>query len=196
MVVVLIAITALAGAALAGVYEMTKAPIAAAEKEKQVEAIRTVTPPFDNSPVEEAYKALTAVGDSLIVYPAKKKGVLVGAAVESTTKKGFSGLIRVMVGFNADGSVRDYVVLQHAETPGLGSKMQEWFRNVLKPGQCVIGKDPSNPLKVKKDGGDVDGITAATISSRAFLDAINRAHSAFKPSTYKTDAETSASIHD
>ncbi len=196
MVVVLIAITALAGAALAGVYEMTRVRIAAAEKEKQEEAIRAVTPPFDNSPVKEAYKVRTADGDSLVVFPAKKHGVLVGAAVESITKKGFSGLIRVMVGFNTDGSVRNYMVLQHSETPGLGSKMQEWFSNVLKPGQCVIGKNPVNRLKVKKDGGDVDAITAATISSRAFLDAINRAYSAFKPSRQKTDAETSASIHD
>ena len=73
----------------------------------------------------------------------------------------------------------DYSVLQHAETPGLGAKLQEWFR-ADKNKQSVLGRTiPDGGLKVTKDGGDVDAITAATISSRAFLDAVNRAYSAF-----------------
>ena len=110
-------------------------------------------------------------------------GQVVGAAVESFTNKGFSGEIRVIVGFDTEGKIKDYSVLQHSETPGLGSKMQEWFRTDRNK-QNVIGREVGSGLKVSKDGGDVDAITAATISSRAFLDAINRAYAAFS----QTDA--------
>ena len=94
----------------------------------------------------------------------------------------------MIVGFDAEGKLYNYSVLQHAETPGLGSKMQEWFRTEGTD-RSVLGSDLSQgPLQVKKDGGTVDAITAATISSRAFLDAINRAYSAFSG----TDATTGA----
>ena len=110
----------------------------------------------------------------------KKDGELVGVAVESSTQKGFSGEIKVVVGFDVEGKLLNYSVQQHSETPGLGSKMQEWFRTD-KNNQSVIGRTlTADGLKVTKDGGDVDAITAATISSRAFLDAINRAYSAYK----------------
>ena len=84
------------------------------------------------------------------------------------------------MGFDVEGKLLNYSVQQHSETPGLGSKMQEWFRTD-KNNQSVIGRTlTADGLKVTKDGGDVDAITAATISSRAFLDAINRAYSAYK----------------
>ena len=80
---------------------------------------------------------------------------------------------------HTEGKLCNYSVLQHAETPGLGAKMQEWFRTD-KNKQSIIGRKlDTNGLKVSKDGGDVDAITAATISSRAFLDAVNRAYSAY-----------------
>lgn len=177
-----------AGAILAGVNMYTATPIAIAKAQALQNAIREVVPEFDNIPTEEYYMAPTADGDSLKVYPAKKDGKLVGAAVESNTKKGFSGEIRVIVGFDDNGKLLNYQVLQHAETPGLGAKMQEWFRE-NKNKQNVIGKELSNgELQVTKDGGDIDAITAATITSRAFLNAINRAYSAFAG----TDGTTSA----
>ena len=124
--------------------------------------------------------AATYDGDSLRIYPAKKGDELVGVAVESSTKKGFGGEIKVVVGFDPDGKLINYSVQKHSETPGLGSKMQDWFRTD-KNKQSVIGRTlTEDGLKVSKDGGDVDAITAATISSRAFLDAINRAYSAYK----------------
>ena len=95
----------------------------------------------------------------------------IGAAVETFTNKGFSGNISLMVGILADGTLKNISVLQHAETPGLGSKMTEpTFKD-----QFNGKKADSFNIKVKKDGGDVDAITAATISSRAFCDAVNRA---------------------
>ncbi len=182
-----------AGAILAGVNMYTSGPIAATKAAALEQAIKEVTPEFDNKPTEEAYMAVTADGDSLKIYPATKGGEFVGAAVESNTKKGFSGEIRVIVGFDVNGKLLNYSVLQHAETPGLGAKMQEWFR-MDKNQQNVLGKNLADgPLKVTKDGGDVDAITAATITSRAFLDAVNRAYSAYAASDAHTGATQSSS---
>ncbi len=99
----------------------------------------------------------------------KKRGILVGAAVECSNSTGYGGEIRIIVGFEADGTIRDYRVLKHQETPGLGAKMDEWFRTE-KNNQNIIGKSPiRNKLQVKQDSGDIDAITAATITSRAFF---------------------------
>ena len=180
MLLSLTGICVVAGAILAGVNQMTTEPIAASKAASLEAAINAVTPEFDNKPAEESYMAATYDGDSLRIYPTKKGDELVGVAVESSTKKGFGGEIKVVVGFDPDGKLINYSVQKHSETPGLGSKMQEWFRTD-KNKQSVIGRTlTEDGLKVSKDGGDVDAITAATISSRAFLDAINRAYSAYK----------------
>lgn len=184
MVLVLTGITVLAGAALGYMQKLTAEPIAKATAAKQEEAIKMVAPEFDNSPIAEKYEVTLKDGSVITLFPAKKGGEPVGAAVESFTKSGFGGIIKVMVGFNQDGSVRNYTVLQHAETPGLGSKMQEWFRMDKSSAgdnyQSILGKNPSTDgMKVSKDGGRVDAITAATISSRAFLDAVQRAYEAY-----------------
>ena len=113
----------------------------------------------------------------------------VGAAVESTTG-GFGGDLKVLVGFNPDGKILGYTLLEHAETPGLGAKADKWFQKGEKGD--IIGKDPKEPLTVSKDGGQVDAITASTITSRAFLLAVNNAYNAYK-ATPATDAQTGAS---
>lgn len=187
MLVVLTVITVITGALLGYVYNITKEPIALSKKLKQETAVKDVAPEFDNAPIDEQY-TVTVNDLELKVFPAKKDGKTVGAAVESKTKKGFGGEISIMVGFNADGTIRNYRVLSHSETPGLGSKMEEWFR-ADKGDQSVLGKNPaSDHLTVKKDGGSVDAITAATISSRAFLDAIANAYAAYT----NTDATSGA----
>ena len=183
MVLSLGAITIIAAMLLGGVYALTKDTIADAERKAQVQAISEVAPTFDNNPLDEqfVYVANAGTKDSLniIVYPAKVNGALVGAAVKSVTKNGFSGEIEVMCGFELDGTIRDYKVLKHAETAGLGSKMQEWFRTP-NGSQRIIGLNPGKDnVRVKKDGGQVDAITAATISSRAFLDTLVDAYNAF-----------------
>ena len=181
MLLSLTAICLVAGAVLAGVYEVTKDPIEAAKIAELNAAIKAVTPDFDNDPSAEAYMAVTSEGDSLKIYPAKQGDEFVGVAVESNTKKGFGGEIKVIVGFDQAGKLLNYSVLQHAETPGLGAKMQDWFR-MDKNKQSVLGRSiPDGGLKVTKDDKEngVDAITAATISSRAFLDAINRAYRAY-----------------
>lgn len=183
MVVSLGLITCVAALLLGGVYALTADKIAAAEQQAQVQAISEVAPEFDNNPLDErfVYVANAGTKDSLLieVYPARMGGELVGAAVKSVSMNGFSGEISIMYGFKSDGSVNNYKVLKHAETAGLGSKMQEWFRDG-KDNRSVIGLNPgTDDVRVTKDGGQVDAITAATISSRAFLGALNDAYKAY-----------------
>lgn len=177
MVLSLGVITVVAAAALAGVYTATKAPIEQAKAEKQKAAIGQVLPEisFNNNPADEAAE-ITVNGETVTVFPARQDGEIVGIAVESHDTNGFSGNITVMYGFNPSGDITGYAVMQHAETPGLGSKMEEWFRN---PAHSIIGLNAATSnLTVSKDGGDVDAITAATISSRAFLRALTLANQA------------------
>jgi electron transport complex protein RnfG len=161
-----------ASAALGYVYEFTKEPIELSKLNKKLDAIKTVVPAFTNNPNEEMYKLPIGDGDSLEVYPAKNNGEIVGLAVRTYSKKGFSGQISLAVGFKPDGTIINITVLEQKETPGLGTKMAEpGFKDQFK------GKNPADfTMKVKKDGGKVDAITAATISSRAFCDAIEKAH--------------------
>ncbi|MCM1137277.1 MAG: RnfABCDGE type electron transport complex subunit G [Muribaculum sp.] len=180
MVLSLGIITIVAAALLAGVYSLTEKPIKEAALNKQIEAISAVTPEFNNDPVAEAVD-ITPAGEStpVKVFLAKKDGQLVGAAVESYSSQGFSGEIRLIYGFDGEGTITGFEVMSHAETPGLGAKMGEWFKSP-EGNRSVIGLNPASAnLTVKKDGGDVDAITAATITSRAFLDALTRASAAY-----------------
>ncbi|MDR1003646.1 MAG: RnfABCDGE type electron transport complex subunit G [Prevotellaceae bacterium] len=180
MLLVLTGVTAVSVALLAVVNELTKAPIAAANAKALNEALRVVLPEFDNTPAAESDTIRTADSQgkahTFIVYPAKKGDTKVGAAVEATSL-GFGGDMKVLVGFDAYGNIVDYSLLSHAETPGLGSKAADWF----KQGKGDIkGLNPGNdPLAVTKDGGQIDAITASTITSRAFLRAVNDAYSAY-----------------
>lgn len=179
MVLVLFLVAAIAAATLAFVYQATKGPIEAAKLKKKKEAIGKVVPKFENDPIEDMYKAAIGGGDSLEVYPANdKSGNPVGYAVRANTKKGFSGEFWIMVGFKADGTIHNTSVLEHKETPGLGDKMEkkkaDWSNK-------VNGMDPaSGKVKIKQDGGEIDAITASTITSRAFCDAIDRAYQAYQ----------------
>ena len=173
-------ITIASGALLGWVYSITKEPIALQAAAQQQAAIAEVAPAFDNNP--EADKWETEInGVPFTVYPAYDDGKLVGAAVKGSSMNGFAGEITVMCGFEADGTVKDYRVLQQAETPGLGTKMEPWFRDPA-GARSVIGKNPaSTSFFVTKDsGGEIDGITAATISSRAFLETMRNAYEAYR----------------
>ena len=175
---------------LAQVNKMTAKPIAEAKALKLQTAIGQVVPEFDNDPVAESYMIANEGGDSLLVYPATKGGEVVGFAISSSAN-GFAGEIQIMVGFDMDDKVVNYKILQHAETPGLGSKMGDWFKDIESNSKSIIGRDMSlGALAVKNDGGDIDAITASTITSRAFLKAVNKAFSAY--SGTKTDSYSGA----
>lgn len=182
MVLTLFVVTFVVAVILGFVYDLTKDAIEEAKLKAQSEAIEKVLPDFDE--LGESFKvAIPASEDSLEVFPAYIGGEMVGVAVKTFTNKGFSGFISVMAGIDNSGNLFGYEVLEHAETPGLGSKMNDWFRNAEKPNQNVIGKNPqSYKFEVSKDGGDIDAITASTITSRAFLDALNRAFEAYNNS--------------
>lgn len=170
---------------LAGLNLMTQQPIAQAQVKAKVEAIAQVTPKFDNNPYEERFRILVAGDkDSVTVYPARNGEEVVGYAIETYTNAGFNGHISVMLGLDKEAKVVDFSVLEIGETPGLGSKISEWFHAPSKGTgiQDIRGLELGTkaPLKVVQDGGEVDAITAATISSRAFLDAINRGYEAYK----------------
>ena len=176
MLLCLFAITFVASALLGGAFVLTYEPIEAAKKNEINAAIARVVPTFDNTPSEEAIER-EIDGKKVKIYPALQGGAPVGYAIEASTSKGFSGTIVLMVGFLPDGSVCNTAVVSHAETPGLGDKMDQKKSNFSLQ---FNGKNPDSfALSVKKDGGDVDAITAATISSRAFCDAVALAHKAF-----------------
>jgi len=107
------------------------------------------------------------------------QGQDLGAAVESTSQ-GFGGDLKILVGFDPKGNILGYTLLEHAETPGLGAKADKWFQKGEKGD--IIGKNPAtNKLAVTKGGeGEIDAITASTITSRAFLLAVNNAFNAYK----------------
>jgi len=172
MVLSLTLISMGASACLGFVYELTKGPIELSILNKKLDAIKQVVPEFTNNPNDEMFRLPTGEGDSLDIYPAKRDGEIIGYAISTYTKKGFSGNISLMAGFNPDGTIINITILEQKETPGLGTKMAEpAFKEQFN------GKNPAEfSLKVSKDGGPVDAITAATISSRAFCDAVQRAY--------------------
>lgn len=181
MVICLTLVCLVCSALLGGVYILTDSKIKEEQVKKTNNAIALVFPTpesgsyFDNQPSSEKMTVAFG-GDSISVYPAKRNGETVGYAVESYSSKGFSGKIEVMVGFDMEGNIMGTSVISHAETPGLGAKMTEpAFSSQFN------GKNPSSfRLAVKKDGGDVDAITASTITSRAYCDAVSRAYEVFR----------------
>ena len=173
MTIALFVITAVAGFFMAAVYSVTKEPIAISQKAKINNAIKMVVPEFET--ITETVLMPEDGTDSIRIHRLLKGTENSGVAVETYTDKGFSGRFTLMVGFTPEGSISSIEVLEHKETPGLGTKMAlPAFKDQFKG--LKIADLPDGKLKVKKDGGSIDAITAATISSRAFCDAVNRAH--------------------
>lgn len=183
MVLVLVGVAVVMGCILALMNHLTSGPIAEQKQKSLTEDIKKV---MDNE------NAVITKTDTLRQNDAKGKEQTfiiyqvgdassnpIGTAVESTTL-GFGGDLVVLVGFDATGTITGYTVREHQETPGLGAKADQWFQKEQKG--CIIGKNPgTSPLDVKpaKGGkGDVDAITASTITTRAFLKAVNQAYEA------------------
>lgn len=167
MILSLLIISFTMSAALAFVYLNTKGPIEEAARQKELEAIRQVLPSFDSNPVTDMLEQ-----NGVVIYPVFLEGQPIGFAVKTYTENGYGGRIELMVGFLPDGSINGVSVLLQKETPGLGTKMTEpAFQDQF------LGENPASfDLHVKKDAGMVDAITAATISSRAYCDALRRAY--------------------
>lgn len=175
MFVSLTVICLVCSALLGGAYAITKDKIDEAEVNKQNEAIARVVPEFDNIPSEEVFE-VELEGKKYAVYPAKLSGEVVGYAI-NTSATGFSGPVVIMVGITAEGRIFNTVPVSHAETPGLGAKISEEGNPFVEQFKDM---DPSaTVLKVKKDGGDIDAITASTITSRAYTTAVESAWMVF-----------------
>ena len=192
MVLVLTGVAVVVGGILAYVNHLTEGPIAAQKEKALADGIKTVMVCNDLVVAKtDEIKQNDAKGkeQTYTIYQIQDaQGKDLGAAVESTTM-GFGGDLKVLVGFNPEGKILGYTLLEHAETPGLGAKADKWFQKGAKGN--IIGKDPKEPLTVSKDGGQVDAITASTITSRAFLLAVNNAYKVYK-STPETDGKTGA----
>lgn len=176
MVVALLVIAAVSGGVLGLVYGMTKDTIAMVDQKKNEAAIQAVLPlegeiTYKTDTLKYTYEGVDLTFPCNLAYDAN--GTFQGAAVK-TSEGGFGGKIDMMVGFAADGTIKGTSVLSHAETPGLGANMTGKFKD-----QFVDKNPASYKLIVTKDGGDVDAITAATITSRAFSKAVDKAYQAF-----------------
>ena len=174
MVVVLFTITLVASAAVGGVYTITKEPIAQAKVAAVNAALQQVLPEY------EATTSQTIEVNSLpiIAHTATVADKAVGYAIESLSKNGFGGTVRLMVGFDTEGTILNINVLEQKETPGLGTKMADEGNVLLL--SLKEKKASEVNMTVKKDGGDIDALTAATISSRAYAEAVAIAYEAFK----------------
>ncbi len=176
MLLTLALVTLASAVALGYVYSWTKGPIEAARLAKQLRAINKVLGIYDNDPITEASQIQGMVeDDSLTVYPGFQGGELSGVAIRTYSNKGYTTRIWVMAGFAPDGSIKDVEVLEHKETPGLGSKLSlPAFKDQY------IGLNPgANDIRVTKDGGEIDAISGATISSRAMSEAIQLAYDSY-----------------
>ena len=190
MVLVLTSVAVIMGGILAYVNHLTEDPISEQKAKALADGIKSVMC-VDEITVSKTDTVKQNIGGKKFTYviyqtqDAQKQDL--GAAVESTTG-GFGGDLKVLVGFDPEGKILGYTLLEHAETPGLGAKADKWFQKGEKGD--IIGKSPAEPLTVSKDGGQVDAITASTITSRAFLLAVNNAYNAYKATP--ADAETGA----
>jgi electron transport complex protein RnfG len=179
-------ISCVATALMAWVFVITEEPIAAAQQQKNTAALSQVLPAFDNQPTKEAVTL-----NGVTFYAARKNGKLTGFAGETISTKGYAGEISVLAGLKPDGTVTTVLVTKQSETPGLGTVVAERVREKtisgLIAGKKEIGLPPNKildqfngmkaaagqtPWAVKKDGGDLDAITGATITSRAVGGAV------------------------
>lgn len=169
LVFVLTLISAICAALLAVAYKVTEKPIAEAAIRKTKKAAADVLPLGAKPEIVEK--------DGTSYFVVKENGVLTAVALEGRSSKGYAGDIVLMVGLKADGTLIDYKILDCKETPGLGVKI-----GVAPFKTQFLNRTTADILgwKVKKDGGAIDAVTAATISSRAALGAISDAVKKFK----------------
>lgn len=163
MVVVLTVISVIAGGLLAYINKVTQEPIAAINEKNLQDGIKKVILGSETGELNVEQPVET---DGFVIYQTDK-----GTAVKAV-ENGFGGPLEILVGFDEAGNILGYTVLSTVETPGLGVKADTWFQKGQKGD--IIGKNPGEKeLSVSKDGGEIDAITASTITSRAFLNAVN-----------------------
>lgn len=179
MTLTLFIISLVSALVLGYIHKITEEPIIQAENKKLKDAISIVVPGADNAEIKtDTIPIHSDFGSgNLELYTLTIDGNIIGSAIKSFSNNGFGGTMSVMVGFDMDGKIINSDVLKHQETPGLGDKTS---KKVNPWNNQFIGKDPKNEIiKVKKDGGVIDAITSATVSSRAYCNAIEKAYASF-----------------
>ena len=175
-VAVLTLICVISAGILAYVFQVTQAPIAVSRQKVTLSAVRTVLPQFDRLVDAAACQAAIAEPGAPEMYAAFQAEAFVGAAIKASDPDGFGGEVAFMVGVTADGRVHAIRLLSHKETPGLGTKLaEEHFTS-----QFQALEVPAAGLKVRKDGGSIQAITGATISSRTATRSATKAVEAFR----------------
>lgn len=195
-------ICAAAALVLAFAQEATAPAQQAAQERQQRESLKLVLPEFDNNPLEQPTEVTLANSVTVTLYPATQNGQPVGFAAQASTGKGYGGTLTVLAGLNPDGSIRAVVVTDHSETPGLGTQatdrkrtahISELFtgspdqeqQNPLPPSEYLdqyTGKKITQPgnFALKSNGGDIDAVSGATISSHAIAGAVQSIARAFQ----------------
>lgn len=173
LMLVLTTICFVAALALARVYELTREPIAYQKRLEVLRAIRAVLPDIDNEPDKDAVRlqlreATKDESREITFFRGRLDDKLTGVAFVVVSREGYGGTIEIMLGVDPQGSILGVEILTHLETPGLGAKI------VQKPfTQQFVGRNLENTKwAVRKDGGDLDQITGATISPRAVVEAV------------------------
>ncbi|MBF0626931.1 MAG: electron transport complex subunit RsxG [Magnetococcales bacterium] len=196
MGLILMVVGLIATTILAGVEDVTRAPIANTQRQELLNALAQVLPKgFDNSPekdfVQLGDKRINRKAKPVPFYRSRKGGEDHGVAFMVTAPDGYSGNIDILVGMTASGTITGVNIVAHAETPGLGDKVvkTDWLKSFL-------GKNLKNAKwGVKKDGGEFDQFAGATITPRAIVNAVKRGLEYVaenQEKIFKTPAEESA----
>lgn len=174
LVLVLFLICLIAGVLLATVNKVTERPIREAARQEKLAAIKKVLPEYDNEPDAETARVEHG-GRTWTFYVARKNGRFAGAAFECVSPKGYGGDIAIMAGIDPEDRVHAIEVLRQKETPGLGAKIKDKEFKDRFAGRALT----STKWAVRKNGGDIDQITAATISSKAVVEAVRQGIDAY-----------------
>lgn len=163
---------------LAATYEGTKETIATAERRAAEKALLEIVPSeridndllLDTQVIDPSAWALLGIKKASNIHIARKDGGVIAVIVPATAPDGYSGDIKMIIGVNRDGSVAGVRVLAHTETPGLGDKIDlkksQWIKSF---DGLSLNKPDEAGWKVKKDGGEFDQFTGATITPRAVV---------------------------
>jgi len=174
LTIILTVICSAAATALAFAYALTKEPIAYQQRLKKLKAIKAVQPDYDNEPDRDFVDLALAKnkkGEDVITrFYLTKRGATFTGAVFLVSAAGYGGTIDIMLGVTPNGTITGVRVLSHSETPGLGAKITEdaFCR------QFIFKNLNNMNWALKKDGGEIDQITGATISPRATVKALHR----------------------
>ncbi len=182
--VVLTLITVIAGLGLALTYNFTKDAMAEAERQEMLKSIKSVLPQdaqgnalFNNSPDEMSFDVEidseeTGGKKKITLFPGLKDGELIGFAIKASSPLGYGGEVGFMIGVDPDGTIIDTYILKMAETPGLGTKINEEPFKGQFPGKSIEAGDAITLKKDDSQKGDLDAVTGATISSRAMAKTV------------------------